>query len=58
MAVKLIDIELLRLGRADPAVLMQEDDSMSIGANEALDLVGKRLIMGYWSCRFGLWSEV
>ncbi len=57
MSVKVLEIEVLRVGRADLAVLVQEDKSMSMRADKTLDLISEGLIVRNWDHRFSLRSD-
>jgi hypothetical protein len=50
MPFKELGGEVLWIGRADPAVLVQEDEPLIIGFNEGFDVVSQGLVMWDRSC--------
>ena len=58
MAVEVLNVKALRVSGADPAILMEEDESMAVYPNEALDFISERLVVGNWDSRFGFGSKI
>ena len=44
-------IEVLRVGRADPAILVEEDEPLAVCAQNVFDLIHHGLGMAYRNCR-------
>ena len=58
VAIAGLGVEALRVGRADPAILVEKYEAMIVSAQDMLNLVSHELVFGDRDCGFRFCGEV